>query len=35
VTVRSGQYSGIQLPKNQKPHPPKNGLKTGMALKPP
>ena len=28
------QYNGIHVPKNQKPHPPKNGLKTGMELKP-
>jgi hypothetical protein len=26
------QYSGIQIPKNQKPHPPKTGLNIGMAL---
>jgi hypothetical protein len=26
------QYSGIQVPKNQKPHPPNTGLKTGIAL---
>jgi hypothetical protein len=26
------QYSGIQTPKYQKPHPPKTGLKTGMAV---
>ena len=26
------QYSGIQMPKNQKPHPPKTGLNIGMAL---
>src|ERR1700760_2167965 len=25
------QYSGIQIPKNQKPHPPNTGLNTGMA----
>ncbi len=28
------QYSGIQVPKNQKPHPPKTGLKIGVALYP-
>jgi hypothetical protein len=27
-----GQYSGIQIPKNQKPQPPNTGLNTGMAL---
>ena len=26
------QYSGIQTPKYQNPHPPKTGLKTGMAV---
>src|ERR1700761_306279 len=26
------QYSGIQTPKNQKPHPPNTGLNTGIAL---
>lgn len=29
-----GQYSGIQVPKNQKPHPPNTGLKTGIEVKP-
>jgi hypothetical protein len=28
------QYRGIQMPKNQKPHPPKTGLNIGMALYP-
>jgi hypothetical protein len=26
------QYSGIQIPKNQKPHPPNAGLNIGVAL---
>ena len=26
------QYSGIQSPKSQKPHPPKTGLNIGIAL---
>jgi hypothetical protein len=26
------QYSGIQIPKNQKPHPPNTGLNIGIAL---
>jgi hypothetical protein len=28
------QYSGIQRPKSQKPHPPKIGLNIGIALYP-
>gem|GEM_PF-5015669 len=32
--AQSGQYSGTQRPKSQKPHPPNNGLNIGIALYP-
>jgi hypothetical protein len=34
VSFKLCQYSGIQIPKSQKPHPPKTGLKIGIALYP-